>query len=428
MNMVNYWICEIALLLSGFIYVHTLEPRVDMKKRFFAELVLFFIFTAIVNYLPLEELLWLEILMRTAGFFFLAHLMMGRRVLSLHCAIYYTIWAFMSWQLLYEIWMLVSSFYREIFRNYRIFGYLTEILIFAAGLSIVAFTIGKWMPDKGQKKIGPRQFTSAVLLFLVFQVLVLVPGNLVENLQDWRWAAIYASQLIIALILYLQNELFKKSDMRQELEMMNLLWQKEQEQYKLSRDTIALINQKCHDLKHQIRVIRDAGREEREQYLEEIEDSIQIYEAIVKTGNEVLDTILTEKSLYCKKKDIVVSCVVDGSQMDFIHKVDLYAILGNAIDNAMEAVEKFRHKEKRQIDVMIYRQQQLLVIHVVNPIKENLVYENELPVTTKENRQYHGYGLRSIRYLLKKYDGFLNIREEDGCFSLMMLIPIPKTT
>ena len=214
--------------------------------------------------------------------------------------------------------------------------------------------------------------------------------------------------------------------------MMNLLWDMEKEQYQFSKENIALINQKCHDLKHQIRALRNASKEEINKYLDEIEESVQIYEAIVKTGNEVLDTILTEKSLYCKKKGIIVSCVADGSQMDFIDTVDLYAILGNAIDNAIEAVEKFKTREKRQIDVLIYRQQQFLAINVINPIKGNLVFENaidenhDLPVTTKQDKNHHGFGLRSMKYILKRYDGVLNVSEEDGVFSLMMLIPVPK--
>ena len=114
--------------------------------------------------------------------------------------------------------------------------------------------------------------------------------------------------------------------------------------------------------------------------------------------------------------------------MDFINTIDLYAILGNAIDNAIEAVEKIQVPEQRQIDVMIYKKQQFLAIHVVNPIPERLVYEDELPVTTKRSKSDHGYGLKSIRYILRRYDGTLSISDEDGFFSLMLLIPIPSTT
>ena len=164
-----------------------------------------------------------------------------------------------------------------------------------------------------------------------------------------------------------------------------------------------------------------------DKYLKEIENSVEIYEAIVKTGNELFDTILTEKSLYCRARQIQVSCVADGSQMDFIDTIDLYALLGNAMDNAIEAVEQFKDLQKRQIDVMIYRQQHFLVIHVMNPLPGDLIYEAGLPVTTKTDKDYHGFGMRSMDRIVKKYEGFLRVTEEDGCFSLKMLIPIPTT-
>jgi L-2-hydroxyglutarate oxidase LhgO len=100
------------------------------------------------------------------------------------------------------------------------------------------------------------------------------------------------------------------------------------------------------------------------------------------------------------------------------------AAVGNAMDNAIEAVEKIEEKEKRQIDVMIYRQHNFLVMNIINPLSEQLIYEDGLPLTKKADKFSHGFGLRSIRQILRKYEGFLNISEEDGCFSLKMLIPI----
>ena len=196
--------------------------------------------------------------------------------------------------------------------------------------------------------------------------------------------------------------------------------------YHLTKENISLINQKSHDLKHHVRAIRKASKEEIDKYLDELEGALEIYESIVKTGNDVFDTILTEKSLYCKDRGIQVSCVADGSQMDFINTIDLYALLGNAIDNAIEAVEHFDEVEKRQIDVLIYRQQKFLVMNVINPIPHHLEYDGELPITSKKDKRVHGFGLRSMKYIVKQYDGFLNISEEDGCFSLKILIPIPN--
>ena len=84
----------------------------------------------------------------------------------------------------------------------------------------------------------------------------------------------------------------------------------------------------------------------REKYLKELEQSVQIYDAMVKTGNEALDTLLTEKSLYCEAHGIKISCVVDGKSLAFLDPVDLYAILGNALDNAVEGVSGFSDKTK----------------------------------------------------------------------------------
>ncbi len=430
MSVVNSWIAEIALLVSGGIYVYTMERRLGSKKRLAINVVVFLIFSHFVNQLPLADSMVMEPLVRLIGFVYMIHFLSVSRVLPVTGAVYYAIWTFMSWQLLYELWLFLYSLdtYWGWWNGNPAIGWIVEAAVFFCGFLIMALTIGKWMPEGGQKKIGPRQISLALLTFAAFELTVFTPGKPEVSILDMRWISAYLTQLLIAVILYLENELFKKSDLRQEIEMMNLLHNNAREQYELSKENIALINQKCHDLKHQIRALRSATKEEWEQYLAEIENQVQIYEAIVKTGNEVLDTILTEKSLYCKERGITVSCVADGSQMDFINTIDLYAILGNAIDNAIEAVEKILVPEQRQIDVMIYKKQQFLAIHVVNPIPERLVYEDELPVTTKRNKSDHGYGLKSIRYILRRYDGTLSISDEDGFFSLMLLIPIPSTT
>lgn len=428
MDAVSYWIATVALLGSGVIYVHTIETRVRANRGLLILVLGYFASVAVIGQLPVAEVFRFHFLLQIAGLLFLAlFLHMGRNV-SWFEAAYYAIWAFMSWQLLFELTLICAqgSFWRQ--DGKKAFLWLSEILIFVVGHVVVTFTIGRWMPEKGKKKIGPRQFTLAVLTFIIFQMTSFVPGNMETVLREQGWISRYLTQVLLAVALYLQNELFKKSEMRKELELMNLLWKKEQEQYQISRENIALINQKCHDLKHQIYALRNVDGAQRKQYLDEIAESVQIYEAMVQTGNEVLDTILTEKSLYCKEHDIMISCVADGAQMDFINTVDLYAILGNSIDNAIEAVGKFEQKEKRQIDVLIYRQQQFLVINVINPLEGELVFEDGLPVTTKENKNFHGYGLKSIKYMVKKCGGIVNISEEDGCFSLMILIPIPQTT
>ena len=422
---VSRWIMQIAYLISGFIYVHTIEKKQENRKKVRLLTVVFLLFFAGLNQFYEYDNFWAEMAMRLISFFMLGYLIYMNRKLSWFAAYYYTIWAFCAWQLMYEWYLVCHNMGGDYWIGRHTQLLTLEILIFAVGYLIVALTIGRIIPDKGRKSIGPRQMLLAFLTFLIFQIVMFVPGDLEYSFYDLRWTVVYLVQFLLCIVLYLQNELFKKSEMRKELEILALLWQKEKEQYQLSRENISFINQKVHDLKHHIHAMRNASGEEVERYLAEIEGSVSLYESMIQTGSAVLDTILTEKSLYCKDHGIAVSCMADGSQMEFINTVDLYAILGNAIDNAIEEVGKFQEKERRQIDVMIYRRQQLLAIHITNPMDGKLEYEEGLPVTTKGSRFVHGFGLRSIRHILKKYDGFLTIREEDGCFSLLMLLPVP---
>lgn len=423
MESIYYWISEIALIVSSMVYARTLKRREQFRRRLMIFAAAYAAALGIFHFFPFKTLLPERVIVKSFGFAFLICFLYSCWELSRSTSVYVAIWSFISWQMMCELWVGMQMRGLGFWAYDAPWGWTGFLLIFIIGNPAIAFTAAGWIFDGVLKTIGPRQITSACLIFLIFQVLGLGQENMGVDMRSWVIS--YLLQILLVLILYLQNELFKKSAMRQELEAMNILLKKEQEQYKLSKENIALINQKCHDLKHQIRAIRNMQKEDIGQYLAEIEDTIQIYEALVKTGNEALDTILTEKSLYCKGRGIIISCVADGSQMQFINTVDLYAILGNAIDNAIEAVEKFEQQEKRQIDVLIYRQQNFLVINIINPLKGNLEYEGELPVSIKGDKRFHGFGLRSIRYLVKKYDGCLSVSEEDGCFSLKILMPVP---
>lgn len=420
---IQFWLYQCFFWASGVVFSYPLKKRKNFKVRIIGFVGIILIYSFVFQFVwngTVQMELWFRLL---SGLAMVLFLYMGWES-NISTAVYNAVWAIAVWQLLTEVWAAIEFVGASFWEQYPYMSIIGMILLFTLNDVIVAKTIGKWMLID-RRKVGPRQLTSAVLIFLIIEILAM--SSEIRHISNYssEWKVLYISQLLLIVILYMQNELFKKSVMRQELEIMNLLWKNKQEQYELTKENIAFINQKCHDLKHQIHALRKLDKEEFEKYLCEMEGSVQIYESIVKTGNDVFDTILTEKSLYCKERQIKVCCVADGSQMDFIETIDLYAILGNAMDNAIEAVDKFAEPEKRQIDVMIYRQQNFLVMNFINPVAEKLVYEEGLPVSTKGDRKYHGFGLRSMSHFVKKYDGFLNISEEDGCFSLKIMIPIP---
>lgn len=295
-------------------------------------------------------------------------------------------------------------------------------------LCIILFhrTICTWLPGTNGYDVGPRKLSLSAVTFLAFEFcIIFLEREGAYVLLNIRNLLLMVVQFYCITILYMQNTLFQKSAMRQELDTMNLLWRQQKEQYELSKENIALINRKCHDLKHQISAIRAMGSsEERDKYIKELQKSLNIYDSVVRTGNEVLDTILTEKSLYCEAHDIKINCVADGKQLVFIDPVDLYTIIGNAVDNAIESVEQIKEQEKRIIDVLVYVKQKFLVINITNPLGHEVRFQDGIPVTTKEKNGYHGFGTKSIRHTVQKYNGYTSFAVENGCFALKMLFPI----
>lgn len=301
-------------------------------------------------------------------------------------------------------------------------NWLLKILFSVAVNVAIGLTLARWMPEKGQYQIGPRQMVSAWVFCIMSENLFIYakvdPGAALFNI---------VLQFYCITLLYLQSALFKKSSMRKELETIQLLWHQQKGQYQLSKETIELINHKCHDLKHQVQAIRAVKDEkERETYLEKIEKSVQIYSAIVRTGNEILDTILTEKSLICENSGIHINCVADGSLLAFMNPVDLYTLFGNALDNAIEAVRKLESKEKRVIDIMLNERQSFLMLQIVNPMCGEVKFEDGLPLTTKAKNGYHGYGMKSMLHTIQKYEGHLTTEVKNGCFYFNVMLPLER--
>lgn len=229
------------------------------------------------------------------------------------------------------------------------------------------------------------------------------------------------------LLLVLQFGMFEWGNIQKQNEIMKQVLHMEQEQHAISRENIELINLKCHDLKHQISALRYAGSQsEHEKSIKEIEDAIMIYDSFAKTGNDSLDVILAEKGLYCEKFGIRLSYIVDGSHLGFISPTDICSLFGNALDNAIESVCRLTDEEKRIISMNVSVKANCLVIHMENYYDLPLTFEDGLPITTKEEKTYHGYGLKSIRFLTEKYGGTMSIQSTENIFTLNIIFPLPS--
>ena len=214
-------------------------------------------------------------------------------------------------------------------------------------------------------------------------------------------------------------------DTKVENDFLQRLLQMQYDNYKISADSVELVNQRYHDMKHQIEVLRHTeSDEEKNAYLDHMEEEIKAYEAQNKTGNKVLDIILTTKSLQCQKLGISLTCVAEGAELSFMRPMDISALFGNALDNAIESVSKIADPEKRLIHVSVARQKKFLRIRIENCFEGNIRFENGMPVTSKKDRRIHGYGTKSIRRIAEQYNGSMTIDTNGNWFELRVLIPL----
>ena len=350
--------------------------------------------------------------------------------ISLRDAGYFGMIAFVAAEFMASIeWQVVCFFWDGTVPAVAIQG-----VVLAAIYGCVAVILYKMLhmhlPKDGKMGIRIKEYISG----LVIAIAVFAVSNISFLTENTPFSGRYSFEIgnirtLVDLggiaILYAHLIQCCELRVRKELEAVQNVLQNQYVQYKQSRESIELINYKYPDLKHQIAVLRsEEDPKKREEFLNRMEEEIRQYEAQNKTGNKVLDTVLTTKSLYCAKHGITFTCVADGTLLDFMDVMDICSIFGNALDNAIECEVKIPEKEKRLIHVTVSKQKQFLILRFENYCEETLQYQEGTPVTTKKEKEFHGYGLKSIQYTVNKYEGAVSVNLEDNWFELKVLIPI----
>lgn len=273
----------------------------------------------------------------------------------------------------------------------------------------------------GKMKITPAgTFVAVVMALTAFAVSNLSFANGSEANMNMFYIRTLVD-LAGVLILTVQHEQLREAALHSELAELDGVLHRQYEQYKQSKENIRLINRRYHELKMQIAAIR-AERDHAKQdvALAAMESGIRQYEAENKTGNPVLDTLLTAKSLYCQQHHITMTCVADGHLLDFLETGEICTIVGTALDNATESVETEPDHEKRLIRVAVYAQNGFVMLRFENYCAQ----EVELGADGLPRRNTHGGSdLRSVRAAAEKRGGTMTLHWENEWFTLRVLLP-----
>lgn len=304
--------------------------------------------------------------------------------------------------------------------------------IFVVSSAFIYIFLIKRMTIDGSFGSGPKEALKIVVIILPFALTLNILSDRFYNpeaegsLELLLIIRIYAAACCI-YVLWLQTSIKQRMHAEMELYAQKLLVRQQSEHYELSRGNIDLINQKSHDLKHQINALRRMqNNDEVNKYLEEMEQAVMIYDSEVETGNTALDIILTERSISCKKENISWTCMADGSLLNFMDQIDLYTLFGNALNNAVEAVSNIEDPNMRTISLTLCRRGEFALLQVENYYSGDIQLKDGLPETTKDDHNMHGFGMKSIRRTVEKYGGSISVDIDNNIFLLSIMLPIPS--
>lgn len=323
--------------------------------------------------------------------------------------------------------------YISLFWQNNLWNTLWQFLSMSAAYLLVFGIIAYLEHRKGSlrtiKGITGKELASALLIalaaFSISNLYFILPAQIAGATMEGLFHIRTLVHLSGITMLYAFHEQRCEIQLRHEVEAMNHVLVRQYEQYQAFKANSQTLNHQYHDLKHKLAIIRnEKDPQKRETYLEDMDQSISRHEAQVETGNGVLDTVLTSKSLACAEKGISLTCVADGSLLNFISVMDICTIFGNALDNAIESTEKLPQKDQRLIKLAVYSQNNFLMIRFENYIRHQIPMEDGIPPTTKKDSSRHGYGIKSIKHTAEKYGGTVTIHTENNWFVLRILLPL----
>ena len=300
-------------------------------------------------------------------------------------------------------------------------------LLLAASLACMVFFFSRKINFDTAKHMANKRILTIsgfILICTVFLTALWRANNAGVSAPQQITIDCYDLAACIGAIIIMHN-IFRIDEMQHDQAVIQELWNQERKQLALSQDTVRMLNLKCHDMRHLLRLISAQQDDSTQREIDSIRELIDVYDSRVDTGNEVLNLLLSEKGLICQKEKIRLNCVADGQRLNFMEKPDIYSLFGNALDNAIEAVRQVESPDMRIITLTIVGAMGMTSVCVENFYQgDTLQVENGLPITTKSDQTSHGYGVKSMQYLVKKYRGEMTISMDQQIFSLKLLLPM----
>lgn len=214
-------------------------------------------------------------------------------------------------------------------------------------------------------------------------------------------------------------------DMQKSLSDIKYAYDRQQEM----ADEIQRIQQQIRLLKHDMKnhtlvilsYLEENRTEEARQYAGELLDKLNRMYTYVNVGNSLLGYIINSKLSGAKESGVEIKAEIENLPFAYMDSVDFAALLGNMLDNAIRGA---LHSGKKRLEVSISSRKGFDVITVKNSI-ETSVLENNPELKSSKTEPGHGYGMKQIRTIAKKYEGSVDVYEKEDMFIVSVMLFVP---
>lgn len=336
---------------------------------------------------------------------------------------------------------LLAFGFTKLFTGMSSFGLnltmLSLYLCFMALLCVLFFRRrSRWLDFP----ITPLQAAGLIFPLILYLVVRTFQYDLIDQLDNIGWLYMdilqYAVAVCALLVMSTTGSLLSSQLERNELLRRRMLDRQYQQQYQVRQESIEFVNRRYHDLKHYLTgietILSDAdsgtgsGIEQARELVENVRREIDPYGSMQRTGSSVMDVLLSHRIQECRDKNIRLLPYIDGSPTGFLSTLDLCALFGNAMDNAIEAANTVSDDTLREIHVKIGSSDGLLLMRFFNHFEGDRKLSGTHFLTTKDNTSEHGFGLRNIAAIAEKYGGTISTECSGNSFTLHILIPLPE--
>lgn len=304
--------------------------------------------------------------------------------------------------------------------NYGIYGIYASFVIIS--LPIFYNMFGKKIHNNETLIIkDSRLLIISIILIICTVILNLIYESFVKvsNLTLFIVGCLF-DMVCCFLTLFIEFEMLKSKEISEAYIQMKTIWESEKKQLEISKENMDYMKILAHDLKHELNESTLLISKDK---VDELNKRIAAFGNSIKTGNDILDLVIAERTLIVQKENINLSIIADGSVLSNMKQSDCYSLFMNIMDNAIDAVKELP-KDQREISLAVRESMGMILIHEVNPFKGTLNFKDGLPQTTKGDSMYHGFGTKSIKGIVDSYSGDCEISIKDNnIYVLNILLP-----